>query len=1019
MMNFSAWAIRNPVPPIMLFVMLVFAGLIDFNRLSVQNFPDIDVPTVTVSVTYPGATAAQLETEVTRKIEDSVANIGNVDHVSSSVNTGSSVTTIEFVLEKDINEAVDDVNDAVDKVRTDLPTDAEDPIVQRVSAVGGAVVTYAVTSTKMQDDELSWFVDHDISKAVLGIKGVGEVTRIGGIDREIGVEIDPLRLQAYGVTMSSLSQAMLSMQQDVPSGNSKIGGREQSIRTLGTVDTVDKLRSLYIPVGAGASVPLQSIATVTDGAAEQTQAAYLDGKPMVGFEVYRSRGESQIDIAKGVAESVKTLMAANPDIKIQLVNTTVTKIESSYHASMNVLYEGAFLAVIVVLLFLRDMRATAISAMALPLSILPTFAVMYWLGFTLNMVTLLSLSLVVGILVDDAIVEIENIVRHLRMGKTAKEAALEAADEIGMAVIATTFTLISVFLPTAFMGGITGKIFMQFGWTAALSIFFSLLVARLLTPMMAAYMLKPTHVERPDGFFMRHYLATVHWCLDHRRLTMLGTALFLVGSIFIATTMTVSFMPAQEQGQVAISIELPPGSKIDDTIATGQQTQQALHDVSGVKSIYFSIGSSSIRKSSMLVDLTPAEDRKVTEAQILKEIRARLRNIPGARFSVGNGASGEKITIVLAGDNSEKLEAAAQEVTNGMQAMPELSNVISSASLLSPEVVITPDFARAADMGVTSTAIGSAVRVATSGDYDQNVAKFNLPEQQLYIRLKMPLEARSDLNVLRQLRVPSRDGTVTIGSVADLGIDSAPVEIDRYDRDRNVTISAELGGASLGDMLKKVNALPIMKSLPPGVHTVQSGDVERMQELFGNFGMAMATALLCVLGVLVLLFKDIFQPVTIVSALPLSAGGALGFLVLCGYGFSMPTLIGLLMLMGIVTKNSILLVEYAIVAREQRGLTRLEALIDSCHKRATPILMTTIAMIAGMIPIAMGLEGDSSFRGPMAIAVIGGLLTSTLLSLIVVPVVYTYIDDFENFIRRLVGAKTHDPDMPMEPHHAE
>ena len=1011
-MNFSAWAIRKPIPAILLFIMLTAVGLLDFNRLKVQDFPDIEFPVVTVTVTLPGAIPSQLETEVTRRVEDAVANVGSVNHITSTVTEGLSLTAIEFDIEKDVNEAVDDVRDAVDQIRSDLPSDIREPIVSRINVSSAPIITYSVVSDRLNEAELSWFVDHDVSKAVLGAPGVGRVSRIGGIDRQVTVEIDPDRLQSLNLTVSDVSQALRAIQQEVSSGRGNVGAREQSVRTLGTVQSVDDLRNIYIPLKSGGSVRLDQVASIRDEAGERTQLAMLDGKPVVSFEIYRSKGESEVSVGAAVDKVLEALEAANPDIRITEVSSTIGTVQESYDSSMKVLYEGAALAVIVVFLFLKDIRATLISAVALPLSILPTFAAMYWFGFSLNVVTLLSLSLVVGILVDDAIVEIENIVRHLRMGKPPLEAAIEAADEIGMAVIATTFTLVSVFLPTAFMGGIAGKFFIQFGWTAALAILFSLLVARLLTPMMAAYLLKPQPEHTGDGWLMKRYLAMVHWCVIHRRVTILGATLFFIASIWIASLLPANFIPPSEQGRIQMAIELPPGSRIDDTQAVAEQVRGRIKDVDGVAGVYTAIGAATggggpgqgastgaVRKATILVLLTPKGDRP-DEADIQAMLRERLKDIPGVRISLGSGQSGEKVTTVLSGDDPDTLDRAALAVAADMRGIPELSNVTSSASALRPEIVIVPDFAKAAALGVTTQAIGDTVRVATAGDYDVSLPKFNLPEQQLYIMAKLPETARADLDTLRQLRVPSSGGYVQLGNVASLHLDSGPSQIDRYDRSRNVTISAELGGAALSEISAKIDALPSMKNLPPGVRQAASGDLEQMQELFGSFGLAMLTGVLCVLCVLILLFHDFFQPVTILSALPLSAGGAFGLLYLTGHGMSMPTLIGLLMLMGIVTKNSILLVEYAIVARHQRGLGRFEALMDACHKRAQPILMTTIAMTAGMIPIALGLEGDASFRAPMAVAVIGGLITSTLLSLLVVPAVYTYVDDIEHWVKR-------------------
>lgn len=1013
MINFSAWSIKSPIPSMLLFVMLTLAGIWSFQRLTVQNMPDFDLPTVTISISLPGAAPSQMETEVTRLIEDSVASIGNIEHISSTVTDGYSITIVEFVLEKDVNQAVDDVRDAVNRVRSDLPADVREPMIARVNVAGGAISTYTVSSKRMDDAELSWFVDNDISKAVLGVPGIGKVSRIGGIAREISVEIDPAQLQALNVTAASVSRQLRNVQLEASGGRTNIGGSEQSLRTLGKVTSVQDLKNLSIPLTDGRNVRLDRVARIEDGPGEQRQIALLDGKPVVGFEVYRAQGASEVDVSAEVDAALKKMEAQHDDIKIKKITTSVTKVKESYEGSMTMLIEGAILAVIVVWLFLRDFRATFISAIALPLSIIPTFLIMYVLGYTLNTVTLLALSLVVGILVDDAIVEVENIVRHLRMGKKPLQAAMEAADEIGLAVIATTFTLVSVFLPTAFMSGIPGKFFKQFGWTAALAVLFSLLVARLLTPMMAAYGLKADTPHAKDGAIMNWYLRTARTCLKRRGLTLSAAIVFFLASLYMASFLPKGFLPPSVTDYLNVTVELPPGTQMKNTLATTEKVRQAVQNIPEIANVYTAIGATStrggpgggssagdVRKGSMILNFVPDNKRDREQKEIEADVRKALSTIPGARFTVGGAGRGEKFSIVLSGDDAAVLNGTAQNVARDLRSVPGLGNVTSSASLLRPEIVIRPDPQRMADLGVTTSDIGETLRVTTAGDFDTVVPKFDLAERQLYIRVRIPETARSNLDLLRQLRVPSRNGTVPLENVASITSDSGASEISRYDRGRNVTLQGELGGVPLGEMMKKVDKLSSLQKLPPGVTRENSGELERMQQLFSSFGTAMLFGILCVYCVLVLLFKDFMQPVTILAALPLSIGGAFGLLLITGYSLSLPTLIGLIALMGIVTKNSILLVEYAIMIQRQENMPVRESLLEACHKRARPIVMTTIAMSAGMLPVALGFEGDASFRAPMAVAVIGGLLTSTLLSLLVVPVVYTYVYDFEAWLKR-------------------
>ncbi|MCC2675058.1 MAG: putative inner rane transporter, partial [Ramlibacter sp.] len=675
----------------------------------------------------------------------------------------------------------------------------------------------------------------------------------------------------------------------------------------------------------------------------------------------------------------------------------------------------SIVAVFVVLLFLRVWRATFVSAVALSRCVFPAFIGMYLLGFWINVVTLLALSLVIGILVDDAIVEVENIVRHLRMGKSPYEAAMEAADEIGLAVVATTFTLIAVFLPTAFMSGVAGKFFKQFGWTASLAVFASLVVARVLTPMMAAYLLKPIVTQERDPKWLQWYMKAVNWTMKHRIKTMVLATLFFFGSVALIPLLPTGFIPPDDNSQTQVYLELPPGSTLEQTKVIAEQARVNVSKVQHVKSVYTTIGGGSAggdpfansgaaetRKATLTVLLAPREERPRKQG-IENEIRRALEPLPGVRTKVGLGGSGEKYILVLSGEDPQALQTAALAVDKDLRTIPGLGQIASTASLVRPEIVVRPDFARAADQGVTSAAIAETLRIATAGDYDQALAKLNLSQRQVPIVVKLREESRRNIEVLERLSVPTASGgTVMLGQVATLELTGGPAVIDRYDRSRNINFEIELSGQALGDVAAAVQQLPAVRNLPPGVKVVEIGDAEVMGELFASFGLAMLTGVLCIYIVLVLLFKDFLHPVTILSALPLSLGGAFIGLLLAQKSFSMPSLIGLIMLMGIATKNSILLVEYAIVARRDHGMDRFAALLDACHKRARPIIMTTIAMAAGMLPIAIGYgEADPSFRSPMAIAVIGGLATSTVLSLLVVPVVFEYVDDVEHWLKSL------------------
>jgi multidrug efflux pump subunit AcrB len=927
-------------------------------------------------------------------------------------------------MEKPVQEAVDDVRSAIQSVRADLPGELRDPIVQKINLAGTPVLAYTLRSNRMDDEALSWMVDKEITRKLLSLRGVGAVNRVGGVTREVHISLDINRLQALGITAAEVSRQLKQIQQEGSGGRMDLGVGEQAVRTLATVKTAQEVGQIELATSRGARVRLDQVAKVSDTLAAPRSAASLNGTPVVGFEVVRSKGESEVAVGHLVRKALADFQIQHPDVEITESFDFVTPVEEEYSSSLILLYEGAILAVLVVWLFLRDLRATFVSAVALPLSVIPAFIGMAYLGFSINVVTLLALSLVIGVLVDDAIVEVENIVRHLRMGKTPYQAAMDAADEIGLAVIATTFTLIAVFLPTAFMSGIPGKFFKQFGWTASLAVFASLVVARVLTPMMAAYMLKPIVTPEKEPRWLTHYMVWVAWCMKHRVVTMVMATLFFIGSIMLVPLLPQGFIPPDNNSQTQVYVELPPGSTLEQTQASAEQARTLLASIKDVQSVYTTIGGGSagsdpfagsgaaeVRKATLTIQLTERSQRPLKQ-QIENDIRQALQQLPGVRTKVGLGGSGEKYVLVLTGDDPQALQTAAMAVENDLRTVNGLGSIASTASLVRPEIAVRPDFAKAADLGVTSAAISDTLRVATLGDYDAALPKLNLSQRQVPIVVRLSDDARKDLGVLERLIIPGSKGPVMLGQVASIELASGPAVIDRYDRQRNVNFEIELSGMPLGDVTQAVQKLPSLQSLPPGVKVVEVGDAEVMGELFASFGLAMTIGVLCIYIVLVLLFKGFLHPLTILAALPLSLGGAFVGLLIAQKSFSMPSLIGLIMLMGIATKNSILLVEYAIEARRGKpaegsnpavpGMSRWDAMIDACHKRARPIVMTTIAMGAGMLPIALGWgAADTSFRSPMAIAVIGGLITSTVLSLLVIPVVFNYLDDLGQWVTRI------------------
>ena len=1015
-LNVSAYSIKNPLVAILLFILLTLGGIYGFMKMKVQQFPDIDLPAVVVTVTLPGAAPSQLENDIAKKIENKLTSIEGIKHIRTTLQTGAATMVTEFVLEKDIQEAVDDVRSAVGEVRGDLPAAANDPIITKVSTAGFPVVTYSVASKNMNVEDLSWFVDDTVTKRLSDIPGVSTVSRIGGLQREITVAAEPITLSGLKLSITQLSNQITGIQQDSSGGEAEVGKTTQTIRVLGAVERASELNDLQVAIPAGGTQALGRMAQITDGAADPSSIAKLDGQTVVAFNITRSRGASEVEVMELVDAELAKLSADVGNITIEKVYDRATPIAEDYQASLRMLIEGGLLAVVVVFLFLRNIRATIVAAVALPLSVIPTFLGMYLFGFSLNIISLLALSLVIGVLVDDAIVEVENIIRHLRMGKTPYEAAMEAADEIGLAVVATTFTLIAVFLPTAFMGGIVGQFFRQFGWTAALSIFASLMVARLITPMMAAYILRPEkkHVEKQSAL-MGWYLKIVAWTLHHRWLTMGATLVLFVASLMLVKLLPTSFIPDNDIDQTRVAIELTPDVALEDTERVAALASERILAMPEVTNIFTSVGEAQASMDSnssggkaeniagLDIVLAPRAERG-SKQEIERQISSLLAEVPGARFTVGLSSGGESgYNFSMTSTNPQLLEQTAQQIMSEIRGLPSAGSVTSDRSLPRQELTVTPDRLAMADKGVTTQDIATTLRVATVGDYEQRLSKLNLDTRQIPIVIRLPDVAKQNVSQLEGLYVPSSlpaGQGVRVGEVASLDFGTGPAQISRLDRERAISITVQPASGELGDLVQAVKSVPAMQQLPPSITIIDQGQAENMAELFSGFVIAMSVGVVCILGVLILLFGRILQPFTILMALPLSIGGAFVGLVITNSSLSMPSMIGFIMLMGIATKNSILLVDYALIA-QRRGLARFEAIIDACRKRARPIIMTTIAMGAGMLPLVFGWgDADPTFRRPMAAAVLGGLVTSTLLSLVVIPVVYTLMDDLSGWFAK-------------------
>jgi multidrug efflux pump subunit AcrB len=1036
--NISSWCIRNPVAPIVLFVGLMLAGLIAFSQMTVTQNPDIDFPVVLVGVSQPGAAPAEMEKQVTQQIEAAVRGVNGVDEIDSSVSEGYSQTVVQLQIGTPIDRAVNDVRNAVAQVRSNLPEGILEPQVQRIDTSGAPIMFDAAETTDMTLEQLSWYVDNDVAKKLRGLEGVADVSREGGVDREIRVILDPAALQAQGLTAAQVNQQLLQSNMNGAGGRAEIAGSEQSVRVIGNAPTAYDLSQTMLSLPGGRMVKLADIATVKDSYSEQRTLAKLDGRQVISFNVTRAKGASDVSVYDEVWKELNQIEKTDPRIKFSEINNSVDYTKNQYKSAMEGLLEGAVLAVLVVLLFLRDLRATAISALAIPMSAIPAFWFMGMLGINLNGLSLLAMSLVAGVLVDDAIVEIENIVRHMRMGKSAYQASLDAADEIGLAVLATTMSIVAVFLPVALMPGISGQFFKAFGFTVVVAVLMSLLVARMITPLIAAYFLRSKGVQpHAAGQAMDKYLGLLEWSLNTRkahdyasrhpgkwgkiksmrfdhRFAMVGAgfaALFL--TVVLIATLPMTFQPPINQDTSSVQVSLPPGTTLQQTEDVIDHVAAIVRNNPAVESAFerINVGSGS-------VELKLKKDRKVTSIEFERSVAPKFAAIPDARVNFasqnggGPGGSSRDLMLYLGGEDPLKLQAAANKIAQQMEGLPELLAPRVAGDMATPEIVIRPRFDLAANLGVTTAALSQTIRIATLGDIEQNSAKFSLSDRQIPIQVSLAESEREDISTLENLPVPtSGGGSVPLKSVAEISFGAGPVSIQRTAQQRRIAVGADLApGFVTGQAWKKIEALPAVKNLPEGVQRLNLGQTKWQNEMIKNFIVALFAGVLLVFAVLVLLYRRFLSPFVNMGSLWLCPLGAALALHIARQPLSLPVFIGLLMLFGIVAKNSILLVDFA-VEMMNHGMEKDDAIREAGHKRAQPIVMTTVAMVAGMLPIALSITGDSSWRAPMGVTVIGGLIFSTMLTLLLVPAYFSIAISMESRIGRLfhrfVGQEAH------------
>jgi multidrug efflux pump subunit AcrB len=982
--NISAWSIRNPVPPLVLFMFLSLAGIISFMRMEVQNDPDIDFPIVWISISQPGAAPSEIETQITQRVEAAVRSISGIDEINSTVTEGNSQTVVQLDLGTPIDRAVNDIRDAITQIRGNLPDGILEPQVGRADTAGDDIASFAVVSTNMTLEQLSWFVDNTVSRELLSVPGLAAVNRTGGVSREIRVILDPARLQALGITASQVNQQLRQVNLNAAGGRAQIAGSEQSMRIIGNADSAYQLGQTQIAIGGGRTVKLSEIANVRDLYAEQRFYATQNGQQVLAFGFQRAKGESDVTVFHGAMERLRAIEERNPGVRFVQLTNWVKYTEGQYESAIKALLEGAALAVLVVFLFLRDWRATVISAIAIPLSAIPTFWFMELLGFTLNGMTLLALSLVAGVLVDDAIVEIENIVRHMRMGKTAWQASIDAADEIGLAVVGTTFSIVAVFLPVGLMPGVAGQFFKNFGFTVVAAVLTSLAVARMITPMFAAYFLKAKGTaSHGEGWLMDRYMSLLSWTLKHRWATVVGGILSLVATVFMFAMLPQTFQPNVNFDRSVATVEMVPGTTLEQTGAVVRQVEAVLRAQPEVTGVF-----SRVRVGGATIEASLREDRDRTNIEFERAVAPTLANIADARvfFRSQQGGGGRDIMLTLGGDDPVLLNQTAQRLVEEMAALPELRAPRVMGDLQRPEITIRPRMDLAADLGVTTAALSNAIRIATLGDIDQNSARFSLNDRQIPIRTSINERSRQRLATIENLPVPTATGgSVPLKLVADIGFGAGPTRIDRTNQVRRVNIGADLApGFVSGQAWQKINQLPTMRDLPPGVRQLLLGMNRWQQELIRDFAIAVSSGIFLVFAVLLLLYHRFLPPFVNMGSLLLAPLGGLVALMIFGMPISLPVYIGLLMLLGIVAKNSILLIDFAL-EEMGKGVPKYEAILDAGHKRAQPIVMTTMAMSAGMVPTAISLTGDAAWRAPMGVVVIGGLLLSTVLTLVLVP----------------------------------
>jgi hydrophobic/amphiphilic exporter-1 (mainly G- bacteria), HAE1 family len=1039
-MWFTRVSIANPVMAVMVMLAFVVLGLFSYQRLSLDQFPNIDFPTVVVSMDYPGASPEIVEAEVTKKVEEAVNTVAGISALSSRSYEGTSVVIVEFNLDIDGRKAADDVREKVALVRPLLRDEVKEPRISRFDPAAQPIFNIAVLATdqKTTPQELTTWATQVLQKKLENVRGVGAVSLIGGVDRQINVYMRPAAMEAAGVSTDQITAALRSENQELPLGNIRSREQDRVVQINARLKTPRDFRDIVVArKTSGSVVKLWQVADVVDGPQEQESLALYNGQRTVLLSVQKSVGENTIAVVDGLQKALAESKAVTPaNIKTEINRDNSRSIRVSVANVKRTLIEGAALTVLIVFLFLNSWRSTVITGLTLPISLIGTFLFMYLFGFTINTITLMALSLCVGLLIDDAIVVRENIVRHVAMGKSAHDAALEGTNEIGLAVLATTLSIVAVFLPIGFMGGIVGKFFHEFGITITSAVLISMFVSFTLDPMLSSVWHDPqAHGRAPGakktlydntlgrvtGLFdslthalSRGYQKLLAWSLKHKVKTVLvalGTfffAMFLLGGV------GKEFTPKADFSETQINFYTPVGSSLEVTEMRAKQIDAALHELPEVRHTVATINSGfSLGKiyGSVYVRLVDRKDRKRSVAQLAAPMRERLERIPGITVTnVGATDLGgsKSITFSVQGPDLGELERLAKQLLPRLEKIPNLVDLDSTLKADKPTINIDVKRDATADLGLNVNTIATALRTLVAGT---SVGNWRAADGENYdVRVRLSPENRdamSDLSNLPLVIGNNADGTarvVRLSQVAEVKAATGSNQINRRDLNREISIDANALGRSSGEVTTDIRAVLDSVAFPPGYRVIFGGSTKNMNESFQYAVGALALAVVFIYMILASQFKSFLQPLALMSSLPLTLIGVVGALIMFRSTLNMFSVIGIVMLMGLVTKNAILLVDFAIRSRAS-GMERSAALLEAARVRLRPILMTTLAMVFGMVPLAFALTEGSEQRAPMGQAVIGGVITSSLLTLVVVPVIYCWLDDLANWSKRVWRGK--------------